>query len=357
MKSFVYIVWGIIILLLLQAGCKENPVSPVLPSAINGRVLWQGSNTGVYGAVVVDLGARATADTTDQNGSYALQLGVLSSQYSTSLLTSAMGFFSDTLPVTVNKGESPTVNIYLRRDTSQQIISIISGRPSSITLFSQSAKTIALRGTGLNESSTLTFLVVDSTNSPVVGTNRCWVKFYINVSHPSGEYVRPALAQTNTSTGQVSTTVFSGTSPNVIQLIAQVVDSTRIDTVKTSPVTLTAGGGLPDGRHVSIAASTYNIAGRVYDGLTTTVTLSVSDRYGNPVADGTQVSFRTTAGIIASSNVTKAGIATAELKSGAGSPAPPGLVTVTAETKGDSSYNRADSLIVQISKFFFRAIR
>jgi hypothetical protein len=353
MKSCAYVfLWGVILLLTLVAGCKENAVEPVAPSTISGTVMREDNSQAVIGAIVVDVGARAAIDTSDQSGAYSLPLGVLSSQYSTTLITTAMGFFADTLPVTVQKGENLTVNIRLRRDTSQQIINGISGRAFSITLVAQTAKTIALRGTGLNESSTLTFLVVDSLNAPVVGNNRCWVKFYISASHYSGEYVSPSLLQTD-ARGQVSTNVFSGTEPNVIQVFALVLDSTRIDTVKASPVTLTSGGGFPDGRYVSISASKYNIAGRVYDGLTTNITMSVSDRYGNPVADGTQVSFRSTAGIITSSVGTTNGVATAELKSGGGSPAPPGLVMVTAETKGDSSYNRADSLIVRTVQILF----
>lgn len=353
MKSCTYVVlWGVILLLTLVAGCKENAVEPIAPSTISGNVIRVDNSQAVIGAIVVDIGARGAIDTTNQSGTYSLPIGVLSSQYSTTLITTAMGFFADTLPVTVQKGESPIVNIRMRRDSSQPVINGISGRASSITLVSQTAKTIALRGTGATESSTLTFLVVDSVNSPVVAGNRCWVKFYISASHFSGEYVRPTLVQTDVR-GEVSTSVFSGTEPNVIQVYALVVDSARTDTVKASPVTLTSGGGLPDGRYVSISASQYNIAGRVFDGLTTNITMSVSDRYGNPVADGTQVSFRSTAGIITSSVGTRTGVATAELKSGGGRPAAPGLVTVTAETKGDSSYNRADSLIVRTTQILF----
>jgi hypothetical protein len=353
MKSCTYVVlWGVILLLTLVAGCKENPVEVKTPSTISGIVMREDNSQAVIGAIVVDIGARGAIDTSDQAGAYALPLGVLSSQYSTTLITTAMGYFADTLAVTVPQGEDLNVNIRMRRDSSQPVINGISGRASSITLVSQTAKTIALRGTGSNESSTLTFLVVDSLNSPVVAGNRCWVKFYISASHYSGEYVRPTLVQTD-ARGEVSTSVFSGTEPNVIQVFALVVDSTRTDTVKASPVSLTSGGGFPDGRYVSIVASQYNIAGRVFDGLTTNITMSVSDRYGNPVADGTQVSFRSTAGIITSSVGTRAGVATAELKSGGARPAAPGLVTVTAETKGDSSYNRADSLIVRTIQILF----
>jgi hypothetical protein len=141
---------------------------------------------------------------------------------------------------------------------------------------------------GINQSSTFTFLVVDSLNRPVTGTNRARVKFSISVSNPSGESLKPDTAQTDPLTGQVSTTIFSGTKPNAILVTAQVIDPLHKITATAS---LTEGTGLPDGNHVSIAATKFNIAGRVFDGLSTSITMTANDQFGNPVADGTPVKF------------------------------------------------------------------
>jgi hypothetical protein len=52
------------------------------------------------------------------------------------------------------------------------------------------------------------------------------------------------------------------------------------------------------------------------------------------------------------------GIATAVLTSGGGNPPIGGLVTVTAEVKGDTSIRKADSSIVsELSKFYSRDIQ
>ena len=77
---------------------------------------------------------------------------------------------------------------------------------------------------------------------------------------------------------------------------------------------------MPDGNHVSIAATKFNIAGRVYDGLSTSITLTANDQFGNPVADGTPVSFVTNGGGITKDAFTTNGAATATLTSGGGNP-------------------------------------
>ena len=121
----------------------------------------------------------------------------------------------------------------------------------------------------------------------------------------------------------------------------------------TATAALNEGTGLPDGNHVSISASKFNIAGRVYDGLSTSIVLTVNDQFGNPVSDGTPVSFVTNGGGITGDAFTKNGAATATLTSGGGNPPLGGLVTVTAEVKGDTSVRKVDSSIVRTIQILF----
>ncbi len=339
-----------ITLLLLNAGCQQNPTEPTATktSSVSGTV-FDADNNPLALARVIDRGSIAKVDTSKTDGSYKLTME-LSSNYTTSIYAILSGYASDTLSVSLTPGDTLTnKNIRMVITDSSKIVNGKSGRPVSIGLLSQSTKSILLKG-GINQSCTLIFLVVDSINRPVTGSNKCKVKFSISVSNPSGESIKPDTGETDPLTGQVSTTVFSGTKPNAILVTAQVIDPTRKIAATAG---LTEGTGLPDGNHVSISASKYNIAGRIYDGLSTTIAMALNDQFGNPVPDGTPVSFISNGGGITSNAFTSNGIATATLTSGGGNPPIGGLVTITAETKGDTSVRKADSSIVRTIQILF----
>jgi hypothetical protein len=345
-----YLVWCVAVFLVFAAGCQQNPTEPTATktSTISGTVLDAGNNPLALSRVI-DIGSLAQVDTTKSDGSFILKLQ-LSSNYNTSLYAIKPGYGSDTPKVSLTPGDNISgINIHMFVTDSSKIVSGKSGRPASIGLVSQTATSILLKG-GTNPSCTLTFLVVDSLNRPVTGTNACKVKFSMSVARPSGESIKPDTAGTDPLTGQVSTTVFSGTQPNAILVTAQVIDPTHKITATAG---LTEGTGLPDGNHVSISASVFNIAGRVYDGLSTTIMMTVNDQFGNPVADGTPVSFVTNGGGIAKDAFTQNGVASAKLTSGGGNPPPGGLVTVTAEVKGDTSVRKSDSSIVRTIQVLF----
>jgi hypothetical protein len=345
-----YILLSVAAFLLLIAGCQQNPTEPTATKAstISGTVFDAG-NKPLALARVVEVGSLAQVDTSKTDGSYKLTLQ-LTTNYNTSLYAILPGYASDTPKVSLTPGDNLTgINIHMIVVDSSKIVSGTSGPPASIGLLNQTAKSILLKG-GINQSSTLTFLVVDSLNRPVTSTYKCKVKFSISVSHPSGESLKPDTAQTDPLTGQVSTTVFSGTQPNAILVTAQVIDPTR---KITATAALDEGTGLPDGNHVSISATKFNIAGRVYDGLSTSIALAVNDQFGNPVADGTPVSFVTNGGGITGAAFTNNGVATAILTSGGGNPPVGGLVTVTAEVKGDTSIRKSDSSIVKTIQILF----
>jgi len=214
-------------LLLLNAGCQQNPTEPTATktSTISGTVL-DAANNPLTLARVIDRGSIAKVDTSKSDGSYKLTME-LSSNYTTSIYAILSGYVSDTLNVSLTPGDTlSNKNIHMVITDSSKIVNGKSGRAASIGLLSQSAKSILLKG-GINQSSTLIFLVVDSINRPVTGSNKCKVKFSISVSNPSGESIKPDTGETDPLTGQVSTTVFSGTKPNAILVTAQVIDPTR----------------------------------------------------------------------------------------------------------------------------------
>ena len=341
--------------LLFWSGCQQNPTEPTATKAstISGTVL-DAENHPLALARVVDRGALSQVDTSKTDGSFKLNLE-LSDNYNTSLFAILKGYASDTPAVSVTPGGNVTgITIHMVVTDSSLIVKGNSGRAASIVLKGQTESQISLRGTGKNESCTLTFVVKDSLGNPVVGgSNQCKVKFTISAGPGGGEFLLPTTALTDVLTGEVSTTVTSGTQPGVIQVIA----TTRGDTVKASPLFLAMGSGLPDSAGVSIGATKLNIAGRVYGNLRTTINVSVGDRYGSPVAVGTMVGFRTdpVARVSAFSGETnKDGVASVDLVSTTNQiPAPYGLVPVIASTMGDKYYRQSDSLIVRAIPILF----
>ena len=67
---------------------------------------------------------------------------------------------------------------------------------------------------------------------------------------------------------------------------------------------LVVSTGVPVQKRFSLSTSTGNCEGRDIDQVCSTVTATVGDQFGNPVPDGTAVSFITEAGLIGASCVT-----------------------------------------------------
>ena len=163
--------------LLLNAGCQQNPTEPTATkaSSISGSVFDAG-NKPLALARVVDVGSLGQVDTSKTDGSFKLTLQ-LTSNYNTSLYAILPGYASDTPKVSLTPGDNLTgINIHMIVVDSSKIAGGTSGRPASIGLINQTSKSILLKG-GINQSCTLTFLVVDSLNRPVTGINRCQVRF------------------------------------------------------------------------------------------------------------------------------------------------------------------------------------
>jgi hypothetical protein len=340
-----------IVALLIYAGCKENPTEPVTPSTIiSGNVRIFGlSAAPIPNALVTDQGALGGKDSVDSNGAYSIDLGVLKSDYTTTLRATATRYITIDTSVSVGVGKSLSLDLYMKLDTT-----VISGAgasgPNSIELLDPSkSHVIALKGNGNPETIVLTFVVKDSSGKPVVAPNQYWVNFVLISTSPSGgAFLLPDSARTNPINGQVSVTVCSGTNPTVLQVYASI----RGTRATTSPVVIGVGGGFADPARVSIGATKLNIAGRVYGNLRTTVTLSASDRYGSPVFQNTPVQFECNYGKLSEQQglafTDKEGNAVIDLISTT-NPPPTGLVTITATTSGDSSISIARSMQILFS--------
>lgn len=194
-----------------------------------------------------------------------------------------------------------------------------SGPAASITLVGRSSQAIGVQSAGADETATLTFIVLDAFGNPIDSEHAVDVTFTIANGPGEGEFLAPATKSTDGS-GQVQTTISSGTKSGTVQVFATATNEEG--TVITSyPVVITITGGLPDQMHFSVVSERRNFAGYDFFGDINPVTAFVGDIYGNPVQPGTAVYFTTDGGIVEGSGTTDdLGRARVELVSAAPQP-------------------------------------
>lgn len=244
----------------------------------------------------------------------------------TDLITAAIGTSSQSISLAVDSANIGAI---------QFIGTDISG--SSIVLKGSG-------GLGRKESAVVTFKVVDQNNNGLAGVN---VSFRATTT-TGGLTVLPASGTTDSS-GQVTTTVSSGTIPTPVRVIAEATRNGRI--ISGLSDTLTVSTGLPIQRSMSLSVDKYNIEGLNYDGEEARITVMMADQYGNPISDNTAINFVTEGGAVGSSAqgacTTSNGGCTVSLKSQQFKPVN-GRVTVLAfaqgvedftDTNGDGQYS------------------
>jgi hypothetical protein len=193
--------------------------------------------------------------------------------------------------------------------TATGTVTVASAATGSIEFESATPTTIGLKGTK-DVTSTLIFKVLDATGAPKPGVT---VNFALSTT-VGGMSLSPTSA-TSAADGTVETVVSSGT----VHTSVTVTGSIASPALSTQSTDLTVTTGIPASNTFSIAVgpATYaaststqacsNIEGFSIDGVTVPVTVSLADRYGNPVIDGTAVSFFTDGGKIDGSCLTGSG--------------------------------------------------
>ncbi|MDK1023677.1 MAG: hypothetical protein QGD92_05530, partial [Gammaproteobacteria bacterium] len=117
------------------------------------------------------------------------------------------------------------------------------------------------------------------------------------------------------SEGKVAATVSAGFIPTTVRVRASVdvdTDNDGIDdtTLVTLSELLTVNTGIPDQNSMSVSTATFNLEGNNLDGLTTSITVRMSDFFNNPVPDGTAVSVTSELGSVAPQCTTDNGACT-----------------------------------------------
>ena len=175
-------------------------------------------------------------------------------------------------------------------------IAILPSLATNIQFISASPQLIYLKGSVGATQSQIRFRVVDSSGN---GLQNQAVSLSLQNPDPgvsiNTDGSTAAVRLTSDVNGEVSVAVFSGTVPT--SLVVQAVLDANNAVAATSNV-LTVASGLAVQSRSSLALGKLSLEGRNFDGDTTPVTMSLSDRQGNPVPDGTQINFVTQAGVM-----------------------------------------------------------
>jgi hypothetical protein len=329
-----------IAILLICAGCKENPTEPVNnSSSVKGTVLRSDDNVPIQGAKIMDLGKSGATAYTDSLGAFSLPVGILTSTYSTTIVTEANGFISDTTDIEVEAAKDLTVTIRLKQYSINPITPGATGQAASIALILQSEKSLSVKNAGGIEKTLLTFAVTDSLGYPLTLQRAVMVRFNVIGGKQGGEFLLPDSVETNSS-GLASTVFASGTKSRVLQVVASAVIAGT--TITSPPAQLTISGGLPDSIRSTIWTSAQNFPG--LSGSATIlgkVSAMLVDQYGNPVQIGNMAYFETSGGSIDAIGITDAkGLAEVNIYGGGKSPVA-GIDTIKVTVnKVDGSFSK-----------------
>jgi len=219
-------------------------------------------------------------------------------------------------------------------------ITVQAAQLGQVSFVSAAPTVIGLKGTGIQETSTLTFQVLDSTNGPVNGAA---VTFALSTS--VGGISLSTTTATSGADGKVQTVVKSGTVHTSVSVTATA--TLNGVTQSTQSNNLSISTGIPTTNGFSFGPECPNIEAFDIYGAKSVVTVRLADRYNNPVADNTAVSFTAEGGKIDGQCTTM----TTNTESGACSvnwisqnPRPAnGRVTLLATTIGEDSFVDANS--------------
>ncbi|CAM3694934.1 MULTISPECIES: Ig-like domain-containing protein [Pseudoalteromonas] len=179
------------------------------------------------------------------------------------------------------------------------VVNVSKSNIGSIEFLDSSESVIALKGTGganRKETSTLRFKLVDNNGNPIPSKT---VNFELSTT-VGGVKLSQSSGFTNAE-GIVQTVVQSGVYPQPVKVIAsseEVFEGQTLKVIKQSDE-LAISTGVADQNSFSTALSAHNVHALDLDGTQVEVTARLADHFGNPVPDGTVVSFIAEGGMIA----------------------------------------------------------
>jgi hypothetical protein len=182
-------------------------------------------------------------------------------------------------------------------NTASANINISSEELGSIEFVSSQPDSIVIKGSGGQETSTLTFLLKSQLGNALAQQE---VEFSLD-SSVGGIALSRTSGFTN-SQGLITTQVSSGTVPTVVRVTAKANMDINGETisVQTQSSELSVNTGLPEQASMTIAATVINPEADIV-GEESIIRVWLADSFNNPVPDGTTINFTTEGGSIGSS--------------------------------------------------------
>jgi hypothetical protein len=217
-------------------------------------------------------------------------------------LTNAMGEVLLDLSAGVASG-SATISFAYGAATSPVTVEVVGPGGLGAALFvSSTPPVIRVKGSIDPNVSTVKFKFVDAVGNPV-GAGLP-VTFSLPASASDGCFVSPVNSTTN-DMGEASTVLSAGTQAETVNVTATASAAGVVVSATSTGVAIV--GGIPEYSHMSWSCPTADQVqkGLFFDGAQSPCTLRLADRFSNSVDIGTQVSFRTEAGRINSTDIVK----------------------------------------------------
>lgn len=224
--------------------------------------------------------------------------------------------------------------------TSQQRqVDLVVAAPTAQSLVfvpPSSPQRICLAGSGCGDVADVTFKLTDASGGPI--SNRT-VDFSLDLP---GVADLGASSKPTDANGLVSVSVKAKLIPTPVRVLAKVLNADGSLALMTLSNALAINAGLPTQSAFSFSASTYNPDGWGRDGTESDIRVQLNDRFGNPVPDGTVISFVAEgASVIPAMCATAGGVCTTKFVTSNARPAD-GRVDVVAYAVGEESFVDAD---------------
>lgn len=245
--------------------------------------------------LIVDENENPVTDAVDVTFSSPC-VGQTRSEFDQSVVTNTSGTIEVTYTAKGCDGEdkvTATANVDGTALSAATTLTTHQAPPGSIRFETADPQLIGIAGSGsLPESSIVTFKVTNDQGGPVSGQP---VDFELT-NNAGGVTLSGNNPGTTDTNGLVSITVNSGTVATTLRVEASTDTGSGTITTQSSRLSITTG--VPDQDSFSLGLECMNIEGHEQDGVTTTATVLLADRFNNPAPDGTAVNFTTEGGSI-----------------------------------------------------------